>query len=228
MELFINMFYNSIVRNKSVMKDPKEEKKLLILESARKIFAQYGFNKTTLDDIGSAVGMKKNSLYHYFTGKEEIFAELIKIEIEAFYKHVRSNLDENVSTADKLVSLAKISLHYDRERLNVYNASVMARLDILDTLEDYFMDFIKNHSTILEELLKEGVEKGEFIQHDYKELAGDIIEMTTSIKAREYQRQRMKNLDEINYTQLEKVITNLMTVIVRGLKVTEISTDKKL
>lgn len=201
------------------MKDPKEEKKILILEDARKIFAQYGFNKTTLEDIGSAVGMKKNSLYHYFSGKEEIFSELIKIEIEEFYKHVKKHLNKNASSAEKLVSLSKIALHYDRERLNVYNASVMARLDIMDTLEDYFMDFIKKHSTITGELLKEGIERGEFIEHDHIALSADIIEMITSIKAREYQRHRTKNLDEINYTQLEKIITNLMTVIVRGLKV---------
>lgn len=36
-----------------------------IFEAAGRIFARYGFGKTTLDDIAASVGVKKTSLYYY-------------------------------------------------------------------------------------------------------------------------------------------------------------------
>ena len=39
-----------------------------ILESAKKVFAKYGYKKTSVNDIAKAAGKAKSSLYHYFDG----------------------------------------------------------------------------------------------------------------------------------------------------------------
>ncbi|MFW9930098.1 MAG: TetR/AcrR family transcriptional regulator [Candidatus Thorarchaeota archaeon] len=54
----------------------KEEKRIKILEAAGECFRQFGYKKTTLDDIGRLVGLNKASLYYYFKNKEEIFINL--------------------------------------------------------------------------------------------------------------------------------------------------------
>jgi AcrR family transcriptional regulator len=57
-----------------------------ILEAAREQFLRLGFSPVTTDDIASAAGVGKATLYRYFPGKERLFREVILgqlLEIEA-------------------------------------------------------------------------------------------------------------------------------------------------
>ncbi|MFG3513074.1 TetR/AcrR family transcriptional regulator [Streptomyces bobili] len=44
-----------------------------ILDSALTVFHQYGYAKTTMQDIARAAGMSRAALYLHFAGKEELF-----------------------------------------------------------------------------------------------------------------------------------------------------------
>jgi AcrR family transcriptional regulator len=44
-----------------------------ILEAARTLFGECGFNDTTIDDIADAAGIRKGGFYHYFETKEAVF-----------------------------------------------------------------------------------------------------------------------------------------------------------
>ncbi len=58
--------------------------KTKILSKSRELFEQYGYQKTTLTDIAKSVGKVKTAIYYYFSGKEEIFAQLVQTEAETF------------------------------------------------------------------------------------------------------------------------------------------------
>jgi AcrR family transcriptional regulator len=49
-----------------------------IIKVATKLFAKYGFAGTSMDDIADRVGIRKASLYHHFSSKQEIYEELIE------------------------------------------------------------------------------------------------------------------------------------------------------
>ena len=40
--------------------------------AAMELFSRKGFEATTLDDIASAAGVSRRSLFHYFASKEDI------------------------------------------------------------------------------------------------------------------------------------------------------------
>ncbi len=44
----------------------------IIITAARGIFAQYGFRKTTMDEIARAAHLAKSSIYHYFRSWESV------------------------------------------------------------------------------------------------------------------------------------------------------------
>ena len=56
-----------------------------IMESARGLFARYGYGKTTMDDIAEKAGKGKSSLYHYFKSKEEVFEAAVSSEVENLF-----------------------------------------------------------------------------------------------------------------------------------------------
>ena len=48
-----------------------------LLSVAADLFAERGFAKVTVDDIGSAVGVSGPALYHHFEGKESLLGEML-------------------------------------------------------------------------------------------------------------------------------------------------------
>ena len=65
-------------------------KKEQVLQAAGEVFARFGFDKTTLDDIGKRAGLNKASLYYYFKNKEEIFIAVVLAETQAFMKDLQT------------------------------------------------------------------------------------------------------------------------------------------
>jgi AcrR family transcriptional regulator len=55
----------------------KDAKCALILDAARRQFAQKGYWETRLEDIAAAAGFSKASLYNYYVDKEAIFLSIV-------------------------------------------------------------------------------------------------------------------------------------------------------
>ena len=49
-----------------------------ILQSAAALFAQKGFGATTLQEVASAVGLKRTAFYYYFPSKEKLLTALVE------------------------------------------------------------------------------------------------------------------------------------------------------
>jgi AcrR family transcriptional regulator len=58
------------------MPRPPSPRRAAILEAALDCFTNYGFAKTTMDDIRVRAGASTGSLYHHFKSKEQLAAEL--------------------------------------------------------------------------------------------------------------------------------------------------------
>jgi AcrR family transcriptional regulator len=66
-----------------------DSRRVEILEKAAHCFTQFGYNKTTLDDIGDALGFNKAALYYYFRNKEELFSHVMKYELELLWNKLQ-------------------------------------------------------------------------------------------------------------------------------------------
>src|ERR1700752_1365545 len=57
-------------------KGAPEIKRAAILEAAQKMFSQYGYRRTSIDDIAREAEIAKGTVYLSFKSKEEIFRAL--------------------------------------------------------------------------------------------------------------------------------------------------------
>lgn len=56
----------------------KEARPSEILDSALKLFTEHGYSATTLDQVASAAGISKGTLYLYYDSKEELFRSMVR------------------------------------------------------------------------------------------------------------------------------------------------------
>ena len=144
------------------MKDKEEEKKANILNSAKILFARFGLEKTTMDDIAKAVKMGKSSLYYYFKSKENVFAEVIRKEMSS----LKTNIEHAVENVDdpkiKLKIFIISRIKYLKEMSDQYTTIKDEYLRHYEFIENLRENYSKWEISIIRKILKDGIEKGMF------------------------------------------------------------------
>ncbi len=64
---------------KDPREDPREAKRLSILRTAARIFAERGYHNTSVSDVAELLGVSKPFLYYYLKNKEDILFECSRI-----------------------------------------------------------------------------------------------------------------------------------------------------
>ncbi len=66
-----------------ITSEAKEQNRTNILETAKKLFVEKGYERTTTRDISEACGMAKGTLFNYFSSKETLAMTLISLAMES-------------------------------------------------------------------------------------------------------------------------------------------------
>ncbi|MGP4081026.1 TetR/AcrR family transcriptional regulator [Pseudalkalibacillus sp. R45] len=147
-----------------VSKKYKEEKIAVILDAAAQCFADKGFSDTTVDDIAKASGTSKGSIYLYFSSKEEIFYRLNEKSAEQFLE-IKKQLAEQDSASAKLKYIFQhlISGSVGKEDFNKISVQFEFWVYISrNDKEALFTERVEMFTSLIKEIVEEGVEKGEF------------------------------------------------------------------
>jgi AcrR family transcriptional regulator len=149
-----------------------------ILEHATRLFAERGYDGTTLQDIADAIGITRPGLYHYITSKEQLLAALVKDVSENTASLVRAvRLRTGLSSVEKLRIVVR--------ELVLQRAGAPERFRVLDRTEaalpeDVAALHLKARREVLGELrtiIEEGVSRGEFRPRDERLAALSVLGM---------------------------------------------------
>jgi AcrR family transcriptional regulator len=81
------------------------ERRATLLDAAVRVFARYGFKKTSMDEIARAAGLSRQALYLHFDSKEELFRAGLSRVIERMRAAARAALsDETRSPGARLLA----------------------------------------------------------------------------------------------------------------------------
>jgi AcrR family transcriptional regulator len=70
-----------------------------ILEAAARIFSEKGFHATSMQDIADAVDLQKASLYHHFSSKQEILADILDHALDLINSRLELVLSQSLYRA---------------------------------------------------------------------------------------------------------------------------------
>lgn len=81
----------------------KSQNRALILEAARRVFAERGFAVTTVRDIIGATGLASGTFYNYFKSKEEVF-QAIRDESALVVRPLLRTARRSATSAEEFVA----------------------------------------------------------------------------------------------------------------------------
>ncbi|TET54333.1 MAG: TetR/AcrR family transcriptional regulator [Actinobacteria bacterium] len=116
-------------------------RKQLILEDVKEVFAKKGFYGSTSKDLAKAAGVSEALLYKHFPSKESLFKESLKTALEP-YKRLTETKDQGIT--NRLRHIANNFLRLDDETFKLLLFSYM-ELDkkYLQEYVEYFKNKIK-------------------------------------------------------------------------------------
>ena len=123
-----------------------------ILSVANKLFSRFGFHKTSMDEIAKIARKAKGSLYYHFSSKEDLFKEVVFIELT----NLKNQLSVIVNN-DKFSASEKIRSYFIKRMEVLHNASNYHETLKADFFEHF--DFIDNLRNDLDEWEKENIKK---------------------------------------------------------------------
>lgn len=151
---------------------PKEERKKRILELSKGVFAKYGFRKTTMEDIAREIGFTSAAIYYYFESKEELFKECISEEFNKVIVKIEEEVSQVEKADEKLKRFIEAKVSGMRELIKIFNMTDEVVGEIRAEIERLgIKDIAVKELKILDNIIKEGIEKKVFREVDTKKTA---------------------------------------------------------
>jgi len=188
----------------------KNEKKEAVIETARDLFAHFGFGKTTIDDIARKSFVAKSTIYNYFNSKEEIFDEVIAQEGNILTNEISKAVNSAVEPVEKIRLYATTRMRHIRKLKNLYSALTDEYLKHFSFIEKARKKGLENEIRTLKEILKEGIEKGVF---DVKDIDLTSFAIITSWRGMDF-----PWTETVEIPNNEETINYLLEVLFNGIR----------
>jgi len=143
------------------MKDKKKIQRSLI-NAAGQVFSQYGYKKTTMEDVARKFGMGKSSLYYYFKNKEELFEKVVINEADLLKDKLKEVFEKYHDPKQRLSNYILVRMKTFRELSNYYNAIFSEDLSHFKFIEHIRIKYDQEEIHSLDKILTEGVRLGVF------------------------------------------------------------------
>ncbi len=151
---------------------PKDERRKRIVELSKRVFAKYGFRKTTMEDISREIGFTAAAIYYYFESKEELFKTCISDEIGKIIEKIEMEIQNLDNPVEKIKRIIETKVNGTRELIRILNINDEILGELKSEIERLGMkEFVARESKIIENVIKEGIDKEIFRQVDTRRVA---------------------------------------------------------
>ncbi len=138
-------------------------KQIQILEVAETLFAENGFDGTSIRDISKIAKINVAMISYYFGSKEKLLEALVLYKTSGLKEQLVNLIDENLEPFDKinkLISLYIYRLNCNKGIYRILHFELTSKKRVLEL--DSFSEIKKENLKSLEIIIKEGQSKGVF------------------------------------------------------------------
>ena len=150
-----------------------------IFEASMKLFADKGYDATSIEEITDTVGVAKGTLYYHFSSKEEIFNFLIEEGVKLLKNSISIKTAKMPNSLDKIraIVLIQIKILFKYENfMTIILSQIWGNDERSKMCKNYEFEYIQ----LIEDIVKQGIKKKEIIDKDPDVIASGIFGFTCS------------------------------------------------
>ncbi|MCX8525573.1 TetR/AcrR family transcriptional regulator [Chryseobacterium formosus] len=143
----------------------KLEMRKRILDAARKIFLQKGYESTSMRNIASEIDYSPGTIYFHFKDKSEIFHELHKEGFSLLLSQMKI-LDSVAQPFERLKAVGRVFIKFAQDNKDYYNLMFLVEESTTNSTENGGFQIAKEAINHLSGIIKECQNEGRFKDMD--------------------------------------------------------------
>ncbi len=188
----------------------KKEDLHTVYNAALSVFAEYGFRKSTLEDIAARLGMTKSNLYLYAKNKKALYHDTVAWALTRWQNHVRSAVAKARDPKSQFTVMCFKAVEYlsednDFRRVLIHDPEIFPMFPV----EDPFHDINRRSVEMIKDILVRGIREKQFRHADPDRLSEVIFSIYKMVIIRTY----IRTKDD----EMKEVFANIFELMTRGL-----------
>ena len=181
-----------------------------IFETSMKLFAEKGYDATSIEEITATVGVAKGTLYYHFSSKEEIFNFLVEEGIKLLQNSIDIKTSKFTNYIDKIKAIIliqiKIVVKYE-DLITILLSQFWGHETRHQKCQKHILEYVNK----IEKIVEKGIKAGEIKQGNPQAIASEIYGLICSslvYKARSEEK-----------IEIDKLFKEFENTVVEGLRV---------
>ncbi|MFA4929236.1 MAG: TetR/AcrR family transcriptional regulator [Patulibacter sp.] len=150
------------------LRERYDSRQQTVIDRCARVFATRGYDGTTIDDLIAATGLTRGGLYHYIGSKAELLTRILQDLMSPLLSEAAAIVDDESATADARLRalvriwMGRVASHQDHIRVFLQERTTLARNAAWGDVRGDRDAF----EALLVRVLREGVDRGEFVIAD--------------------------------------------------------------
>lgn len=152
-----------------------------IKKSAVKLFYKKGYFATSMSTIARATGIRKSSIYHHYSTKEDILLDIFRTSMNDLQDALLTRLDAATGARERMQAAiyCHIIFHIERQKEAIIADSELRGLTARNYKE--IIQMRDDYEKKIQGVLEEGIAEGVFVDLDIKVISYAILSMCTAV-----------------------------------------------
>jgi len=144
----------------------KQQTRAKVLDAARRLFSEQGYEGATIRDIAAAAGMSTGAVFANFTDKSDLFREIMLTDMMALADAMREAATHGVNAEDGLLKIFVAGYRFYQTQLPLARAAFSVGWSPQDGPALRAAPPVQTLLNLITEQLTKGVQSGELSQDD--------------------------------------------------------------
>ncbi|OIB58339.1 TetR/AcrR family transcriptional regulator [Natrialba sp. SSL1] len=190
--------------------DVREE----IMRATYEALCEHGYSELTAQSIADRTDKSKSLLFYHYDSKEELVAEFVEYLVDWFDE--RAVETASLSPVDRLATIVDWFLygssndHDERQSFHTAMLELRTQAPYHEPYRENLRksdDYLRN---LFEEILQDGIEAGQFVDHDTEEMATLLMATLDGARIRQLTLDRDSYVDQVRSAAVDRIFDDIL------------------
>ena len=159
----------------------RTDTKSRLLDHARLLFAQHGYEGVSMRDIAGSVGIRQSAIYNHFENKQHLLVTLMVTHMEDLLEAMRNAVHDISDPVERLERFARFHVSYHIEKPEHVFLAYMELRSLGEEGRDAIIPLRDAYEDTLRDILAAGAKTGVFRISDAGVVTKGLLAMLTGV-----------------------------------------------